>query len=460
VKIQLFEQHRKGLNTASVHILWRNTSLALADIGLSPLFNPDRFDLDETGGIGWLEATELVHGGFLLIVQTLIGRPALDDDVALVQLQPDNTVHGPLGGGDGAGDELAFRGKEVTIVQDLRELDGEELIPQSTDVPIECQTLKVDVSSTENGSSGSLVASTGLDTDEPVFDDIDTSNAVLSSESVKDVEHLDTVGVGFAVRLGAQFSGQTTLELDGDALWLGRGVLGSGGELPHVDGRGGVRVLENTCLVGDVIQVLVGGPWLGGGLGDGDAGLRSIGEQSLATWEAVVEDRDTPRSNDLDVRLEPIEGKFEADLIIAFASATVRDEVASLALSDSDHATGDDGAGERSTKEVHIFIDAVRLDSGVDQFSDELAPEILQEEFFGADFEGLLLCGGEVLLLSNISHECVDFIALFNQPFQDARGVKTSGVGEQDATFRLGHFERKMGVGCESVRGKGGEGYR
>ena len=64
---------------------------ALADVGLGPsgkraeldgggsekcrghnsLFDPDRFDRNESGGICGLEATELVHGGLVLVVQTL-----------------------------------------------------------------------------------------------------------------------------------------------------------------------------------------------------------------------------------------------------------------------------------------------------------------------------------------------------------------------------------------------------
>jgi hypothetical protein len=119
---------------------------------------------------------------------------------------------------------------------------------------------------TEDGSSGRLVATARLDTDEPVLDNVDTSNTVLASELVEGEEDLDGVGNLGALRrgngLGAlgvdeELDGDTLLEGDGDALG-GGGALGETlDELPHVGGRGRVGVLEDTGLVGDVEEVLV-----------------------------------------------------------------------------------------------------------------------------------------------------------------------------------------------------------
>jgi len=38
------------------------------------LFDPYGLDLDESGRIRRLEATELVHGGLVLVIQTLDGK--------------------------------------------------------------------------------------------------------------------------------------------------------------------------------------------------------------------------------------------------------------------------------------------------------------------------------------------------------------------------------------------------
>lgn len=254
------------------------------------LLDTNGLDLDESGGVSGLEPTELVHGGLLLVVQTLVRRTALDDDAALVQLQPNLPVHSPLRRGNSTSDELPLRGEEVAVVQDFGQLDGEELVPQRPDVPVERQALKVDVGGTEDGGSGSLVTSTRLDTDEPVLDDINAADSVLPAESVEDVEHLHGVGVGLGVDGGGELGGETGFELDDDALGLGGCVLGRGGQFPHVGGGSGVGVLEDTGLVGDVVEVLVGGPRLGLGLGDGDTGGLGVVEEGLTAGESVVED--------------------------------------------------------------------------------------------------------------------------------------------------------------------------
>ena len=50
-----------------------------------------------------------------------------------------------------------------------------------------------------------------------------------------------------------------------------------------------VGVFEDTSFVGDVVQVLVGRPGLGCGLGDRDVLLSSVGEECLPSGKAVVE---------------------------------------------------------------------------------------------------------------------------------------------------------------------------
>jgi hypothetical protein len=81
-----------------------------------------------------------------------------------------------------------------------------------------------------------------------------------------------------------------------------------------------------------VSQILVHGPGLRLGGGDGDALLGSVGEEIVTADEALVEDGVTPRSNDLDVGLEGVEGKLEANLVVTLASAAVGDSEAALAL--------------------------------------------------------------------------------------------------------------------------------
>jgi hypothetical protein len=177
----------------------------------------------------------------------LIGKAALDDGVTLVELQTNGAVDGALTGGNGGSDELAFGAEEVTVVKNVAELDGDELITERADVTVECKTLKIHVCDTKDGSSGRLVATTRLDTDEAILDDIDTSDAVLAGKRVEDEEDLDLVGVLLAASM--DLDGETALELDGDLLSLSGSIFLRRRQLPHVLGRGGVRVLKDTSLV-------------------------------------------------------------------------------------------------------------------------------------------------------------------------------------------------------------------
>jgi hypothetical protein len=144
------------------------------------------------------------------------------------------------------------------------------------------------VGDSENGSGGRLVTSSRLDTDESVLDDIDSSNTVLSGEGVQGKENLDSVGNTLAIGGGGDLDGDTLEELDSNLLGLFGGLLGGGGQLPHVIGRSLVGVFEDTGLVGDVEEVLVGRPGLGSSLDNGDTVLGSVLEKSGSTSESLV----------------------------------------------------------------------------------------------------------------------------------------------------------------------------
>lgn len=66
-----------------------------------------------------------------------VGRPPLDDDIALVQFHAYLPVDGALTGRDRRGNEFALRREEMTIVQNLAQLSGDELIAQTPDIPVE-----------------------------------------------------------------------------------------------------------------------------------------------------------------------------------------------------------------------------------------------------------------------------------------------------------------------------------
>lgn len=190
------------------------------------------------------------------------------------------------------------------------------------------------MSSAQTGQTRGLVATTRLDTDEAVLDNVDTADTVAAGDGVGGQEELDGVGddLGLAGLGVLELDGVTLLEVKGEVLGLIGGGQGGLGELPHVLGRGDVGVLQDTGLVGAVGQVLVHAPGLGLGGSDGDILLGGIGEQIVTAGEALVEDGVAPGGDDLDVGLQGIEGQLETDLVVTLTSATVGDGEAALAL--------------------------------------------------------------------------------------------------------------------------------
>jgi len=419
-----------------------DATLSLANISLAPLFDADRFNLDESRGILGLEASEFVHGRFTLIVQALVREPALNGDIALIEAEPDGSIDSPLAAWDSAGNKLPLGAEEVAVVENLGKVVGDELIPQGTDVPVESQALDVHMGYAEDGSGGGLVATTALDANEAVLYDVDAADTISTSGGVESEEDVDGIGVGILIIGKDDFDRETALKLDGETFWS-VGSIGWGlGELPHVVRRSAVGVFEDAGFVGDVEQVLVGRPWLGGSLLRRNILLGSVFEKSRSAGKAVVKFRDSPGGDDLDIGLQAIEGEFESDLIVTFASAAVGDELAVLASCDFDHSSGNDRAGKGSSKEVDTLVNGVRLHGWIDQLRDELPLQVLQEELLGSDLQGLLAGGLKVLLLSDISHESIDLIPLLDEPCKNARGIKTTRVSKKDTSLRFRHIEK------------------
>lgn len=159
--------------------------------------------------------------------------------------------------GDSGSDEFTLRGKEETVVENLRELGGDKLVSESSDVSVEGQTFEVHVGSSEDGGSGRLVASSRLDTNESVLDNVDSTDTVPPGKSVEGKENVDRVGHNLAVSRKSNLDGETLGELNVNSLGSIGSLLGGNGKLPHVIGGSLVGVLKDTSLVRDVEEVLV-----------------------------------------------------------------------------------------------------------------------------------------------------------------------------------------------------------
>lgn len=121
---------------------------------------------------------------------------------------------------------------------------GDELVAEVADLGVHDETLEIQVGEAEDGHGGRVVATTGLETDETVLDDVDTADAVHVAELVERDEKLDRLGVGLLG--GDELDGDTLLEVDGDVSGLVGGDEGRLGHGPHVIRRRDVGVLKDT----------------------------------------------------------------------------------------------------------------------------------------------------------------------------------------------------------------------
>ncbi len=66
-------------------------------------------------------------------------RPSLglDDDVALVELDADDTVDRLLRGGHGGHDKFSLGREEEAVVEDVGKVGGDELVSERSDVAVE-----------------------------------------------------------------------------------------------------------------------------------------------------------------------------------------------------------------------------------------------------------------------------------------------------------------------------------
>jgi hypothetical protein len=140
--------------------------------------------------------------------------------------------------------------------------------------------------------------------------------------------------------------------------------------------------------------------------------LLGVVEEILAALEAVAELGQPPGCNDLDAGLDCVEGKLEADLVVALAGAAVGDEVAALLLGNADLCAGDDWAGQRCAEEVATLVGSVALDSAEAELLDELLLEVLDDHLLGTDLERLLLDLIPGLLLADVGEEADDLVTL------------------------------------------------
>lgn len=227
-----------------VHVSLRPAQ-ALTHLGLplAVLCETDLGDANETGRVNRTKVHQAVHAALLGAVQLLrLAEAAQDADRALVGAQPDRAVHRLLAGDHALLDELPLRGEVQPVVNQLGPVERDELVAQRAHLTVQHQTLQVDVGGPQDGHGGRVVASSALDADVTVLDNVDTANAVLSANGVQSRENIKRVSQRLA-RGKRQLDRQALLERDSKVLGGVGCVKGRVGHPPHVIRRSLIGVL-------------------------------------------------------------------------------------------------------------------------------------------------------------------------------------------------------------------------
>ena len=333
-------------------------------------------DANESLGIGGVVIERLtavlnVHGGQIGMVQAGLGITSADDAVALVQLNLHHTLNVALGVVDGVTDEVHLGSEPESVVAQTGEL-GRHTLGDALHLAVHAHALQIKVGLTEEGSTGSLVDATRLDTDEAVLHNVNAADAVLASDLIAVQKDVEGIGLDGTVGLVGDLDGDAGLELNGNRLGHVGGVLGRGGHLEHGLLIGTVGILEHTRLVRGVVQILVDGV-VGLGLGiDGDVVLLAVGEEVLASLEALDELGVAPGGDHLGLGHEGLGAHLETDLVVALAGGAVGEVGSALLVGDADHLLGDAGTSDGGTEQVARFVDGVALDGLEDVVGDEL----------------------------------------------------------------------------------------
>jgi hypothetical protein len=122
-------------------------------------------------------------------------------------------------------------------------------------------------------------------------------------------------------------------------------------------------------------------------------------------------------------------------LVVAFTRCAVANEPSAFGFGDFDLAFGDDGARNGCAEQVTAFVNGLGFEGGVDVVADELFFEVFDIDFGRADFKRFGFGSGEVFFLADIGDVGDDFLALFDEPFQDDGGVQSAGICQYDFAF-------------------------
>ncbi len=260
----------------------------------------------------------------LFAVKCVVGLACNWSCVALVELHLNCTSYLLLSYINECGDCFANWSEPKAVVYELCELLSNDVLVLHC-VSVEDESFEVFVSSVQDCSAWSLVNASGLHADKTVLDDIDCADAVLAAELVELVEEANCVHL-----LAVETNWNTFFEIDVYICNFVWSIFWLAAENVDVLKVLVPRVLEVAAFVADVPDILVSGVNFLYCLMNRNVMSLCILDQILSGLEVPA----SPRSDDLDSRVESLDCSLETNLVVALACAAVADDISAFLLSD------------------------------------------------------------------------------------------------------------------------------
>src|SRR3989338_1878846 len=396
-------------------------------------------ELDKAAGIRLVvSAAIFFEGGDIGVEQRVIGLAPGDDHVALVQFHAYHAVHVGLGGVDHLLQHQTLRAPPETVI-DQAGVFRHQLIFQVSDFAVQGDRFNGAVAFEHDGATGSLVAATGLHADKAVFDDIQTTDTVLTADAVEFSQHggrahfLAVDGNDVALAVG---------QLDiGRCIWRS---LGRDSPFPHVFFVLGPGVFQHAAFIGNVQQVGIHGVrrLLLAVTFDRNGVLLGVVHQLLTRQQIPL----APWGNHFYAWLQCVGAQFEAHLVVTFAGGAVGNGVGAGFVGDFNQALGDQRAGNRGAQQVFAFVDGVGAEHRIDEITHEFFAQVVDVDFLDAHGLGLGACRLDFLTLAEVSGEGHHFAVIgILQPLEDHGSVQATGIC-QDYLVYVGHAINSKGL--------------
>ena len=156
---------------------------------------------------------------------------------------------------------------------------------------------------------------------------------------------------------------------------------------------------------------------------------------------AALEIPNSPGSDYLHIGSISLYSQLKSYLVVALAGAAVADSVSALCDSYLSYSLSDDGACERSTQQILIFIYSACLHGGVYIIFDEFFLQIFDIKLGSACLDSLFLKTVKLGTLTNVTRygDHLAVVVVFFEPRNDDRSVESSGVSENNFFDFLSH---------------------